>query len=188
MKPLYKIILEPKGERYNNRTESGLILNSVIDASDFSYTNRIGVVKATPVKETIVKEGDEVIVHTNVFRKFWNLNKKLTNGGSYIDEGVYACYEDQVFAYKREDEWVAIGDYCFVKPIDQDSNDGFKYDFNKYEDHVGEVVIDNEQLNKNGIYVGDKIGFLSHSEFKFKIDGEIWYKMESIDIAYKYEG
>ena len=186
MKPVHKFIIEPKGNRYNNTTKNGVILNSIVDIDDAVYTNRIGIIKEVPKRNTELQIGDEVIVHTNVFRKFWNIHRKLTNGGSFIKEGVYGCYEDQIFAYKRDGVWKGVFNACFVKPYKL-STGKVILDLDPEKDAIGELVASNNYLESQGFNVGDSVGFIKGSEFKFKIDGEVWYKMNNSSIVYKYD-
>jgi len=88
MRGLNGFLIEPKGERYNNIKKIGdkeLILNAEI--SNFEFLNREGIVKATPLAfETDIRKGDTVIVHHNVFRRWYNIKKEEKNSSSFIDE------------------------------------------------------------------------------------------------------
>ena len=65
MQSLYDYVIQPLGERYNNKKSVGdksLILNSEIYNHEF--TNRKAIVLSTPKNvKTEIKAGDIVIVH-----------------------------------------------------------------------------------------------------------------------------
>ena len=85
MKALYRFLVEPVGERYNNVKKIGdknLLLNTEI--SNHQYVNRIGKVLACPINiKTEIKEGDNVIVHHNVFRRFYDIRGNEKNSAAY---------------------------------------------------------------------------------------------------------
>ncbi|MDA7993070.1 MAG: hypothetical protein MPJ22_09770 [Pirellulales bacterium] len=172
---IYKNVISPKGDRYNNSNEDGIVLNSVINETDFKFTNRLGIVKTPAKTENILKEDDEVIVHHNVFRRFFDVYGKLKDGGSYIRDNVYACHSDQIFAYRRNGEWKSYGDFCFIKPIKSE-------EFEEYEDCVGTVFINHPSLEVYGIKEGDKVYYIKGGEYKFDIEGEIYYRMLSRNV------
>lgn len=181
MKPLNHIVISPKdGNRYNN-TDGDFIVNAHIDEHDFKYTQRIGIVEKLPYsRECVFKVGDEVIVHHNVFRRYWGFGMDLRNGDSYFNKEEYVCEPEQVFAYNRGDGWNCVRDYCFVRPIEKEDdifiNEGYK-------ERQGELVYTNESLKKLGYSEGDTIGFSPYSEYVFNIDGETLYKMSTRDIV-----
>ena len=119
MQSLFNFIVQPKNGRYDNEVSIGnkkLIVNTTMD--DHKYVNRIGIVRSIPkVGETNIKVGDEVIVHHNVFRRFYDVKGREKNSTSYFKEDLYFCYSDQIFLYKQNNEWKAPFDFCFVKPI-----------------------------------------------------------------------
>lgn len=183
---LYEAIIEPLGERYNNKTKSGLVLNTEISIEDVAYTNRLGIVKSIPVIDTPLENGDTVIVHHNTFRQYWNVRGKLANGRAWADGNNYLASWDTIFAYKRDDEWKSLAHYCFVEPIENTST-GLQYNTDRYEDLRGTIFINNPLLEKQGIRIGDTITFKPASEYKFEIDGKVIYKMSYLDILFKHD-
>ena len=119
MRGLFDFIITPKGKRYNNTKQVGdteLILNASIE--DHLMINRTGIVKALPsVGKTNIQIGDEVILHHNVFRRWYDAHGNEKNSRSFIDENTYCVSSEQIFLYKHKDEWLAPDEYCFVKPI-----------------------------------------------------------------------
>ena len=119
MNSLYDFIIEPLQSRYNNEKKIGdktLVLNTNIE--NFKSVSKEAKVIAIPLAfETPIKIGDIIIIHHNVFRRFYDMKGNEKNSRSYFKEDLYFCAYDQVYAYKRNDEWNCFLDRCFVKPI-----------------------------------------------------------------------
>ena len=85
MQSIFDFIIKPKTKRYNNTKQIGdseLLLNTEI--SDHRYVSRNGVVLNTPrVNDTEMEDGDEVIVHHNVFRRWYDVRGVEKNSKSY---------------------------------------------------------------------------------------------------------
>ena len=87
MKSLYDFIIKPHGQgRYNNSkkiNEKELILNTKIES--WKFVNRFAEVVSTPLAfNTVIKKGDIIVVHQNVFRRFYNMQGKQANSRSYF--------------------------------------------------------------------------------------------------------
>ena len=183
MKSPYSYIIKPKGERYNNTVSVGdktLITNT--DIFDHKHVNREAVVLSTPKAfDTDIKEGDTVIVHHNVFRRWNDARGNERNSKSFFKEDQYFVSEDQIFAYKSTDTWRPMKGFCFVKPIK--SRDNFSQDVEK--PLVGIIKYSDGSQD-----VGDLVGFTPNSEYEFIIDGERLYRVYSkfITIKYEYQG
>ena len=119
MKSVYNFVVKPKGNRYNNSKKIGdseLILNTEI--FNHQYINREAVVVSTPIiGNTNIKPGDTVIVHHNVFRRWHDVKGIEKNSRSYFNENTYLITQDQIFLYKRKNNWIAPKGYCFIKPL-----------------------------------------------------------------------
>ena len=185
MKSIYRFLVEPKGERYSNKIEVGdkeLIVNSKIET--FESVNKKAIVKLIPEAfKTNIKVGDEVIIHHNVFRRFYDMKGREKNSGSYFKEDLYFCNADQIYLYKRNNKWIPNLDYCFVHPIM--STD----DFNTFKEQelLGIIKYSNSSLEAKGINPGALITFTPNSEFEFIVNGERLYCMKSNDIALTHE-
>ena len=185
MIPLFKVAISPKdGKRYNN-TENingvDFILNTHIDEKDFKYSQRVGIVEKLPYHgDTGLQVGDEVIVHHNVFRRYWGHDVTLRDGDAFFSKDEYICGPDQIYAYKRDGDWICLGDYCFVEPI-KDSDDIFISD--EFKERQGRLLYSNEQLTNLGYNIGDIVGFSPYSEYEFKVDGKLMYKMSTKDLV-----
>ena len=183
MKSVYNFVVEPKGERYNNKKKIGdseLILNTSI--SDHLYVNREAIVISTPIiGNTNIKPGDTIIVHHNVFRRWHNQHGIEKNSKSYFNENTYLITEDQIYLYKTDNNWKPVKGYCFVKPLK--ATDKFN---TEYEKPLMGVI----KYTDGAFETGDLVGFTPNSEYEFVIDGEKLYRVYTkfITIKYEYQG
>tara|TARA_E500000081_G_scaffold37555_1_gene41008 strand:- start:718 stop:1296 length:579 start_codon:yes stop_codon:yes gene_type:complete len=185
MRSLYNYIIY-SGNRYNNSTkvkDKNLILNTEISERDFMYTNRIGEVISVPMLGTQeLQKGDQVLLHHNVFRRWIDLYGKEKNSSSFITEYQYTVSPDQIYAYKRNNDWECLDSYCFVKPIKDDS----KWSVLKEKKLFGELVYSNRYLNSLGLSIGDVVGFTPDSEYEFNVDNKKLYRVLSNQVTIKY--
>ena len=183
MKSVYNFVVTPKGERYNNKTKVGdseLILNTEI--YNHQYVNREAIVMSTPiVGDTDIKPGDTVIVHHNVFRRWYNVKGIEKNSRAYFNESTYFINNDQIFLYKRYDKWIAPKGYCFVMPLK--AQNPFNIDMEK---PLQGIV----KYSDGTVEVNELVGFRPSSEYEFIVDGERLYRVLSnfITIKYEYQG
>ena len=86
MNSVYDFIIKPLGERYNNKVNidnKELIINSSI--SDHKFVNRLAKVVSIPLAiKTNIKINDIVIVHHNLFRRYYNMKGESVNGSKYF--------------------------------------------------------------------------------------------------------
>ena len=183
MQSIFDFIIKPKNKRYNNTKQIGdseLLLNSEI--SDHRYISRSGIVLGLPKAEkTNIKIGDEVIVHHNVFRRWYDVRGIEKNGRAYYKEDKYFVRPDQIFLYKQNNKCIAPDGYCFVKPIV--SNNILSND--KEVPYRG--IVKHISKNLDGIKIEDLVGFKPGSEYEFIVDGERLYRILSKFITIKYE-
>ena len=96
MKSPYCFVISPQGKRYNNTAkvqDKELILNTEI--YNHEYVNRRASVVSTPIiNNTNISQGDTVIVHHNVFRRWHNIRGEEKNSKSFFDENTYIVSED----------------------------------------------------------------------------------------------
>ena len=187
MQSLFSFIVEPKNGRYDNEVDidgKKLIINTTMD--DHKYVSRIGIVKSIPkIGKTNIKIGDEVIVHHNVFRRFYDVRGIEKNSSSYFKEDLYFCFYDQIFLYKQNNEWKAPFDFCFVKPIVENKKQ--LVTVQKERPRVGILKYGNSSLDAFKVNEGSLVGFSPSSEYEFVIDNERLYRMRTNDITIKYE-
>ena len=180
MKSVHNYVVTPKGDRYNNTKEiegGSLILNTEI--YNHQFVNREATVISTPIAgHTDIQAQDTVLVHHNVFRRWNDVKGREKNSRSFFNESTYFIAPDQIFLYKRNNEWIAPSGYCFVAPLKT----------------VDQLNMESEvplrgivKYSDNTVDVGDLIGFRPSSEYEFIIDGQRLYRVLSNFITIKYE-
>jgi hypothetical protein len=180
MKSVHNFVVTPKGDRYNNTKEiegGSLILNTEI--YNHQFVNREATVISTPIAgHTDIQAQDTVLVHHNVFRRWNDVKGREKNSRSFFNESTYFIAPDQIFLYKRHNEWIAPNGYCFVMPLKT----------------VDQLNIESEiplmgivKYSDNTVDVGDLVGFRPSSEYEFIIDGQRLYRVLSNFITIKYE-
>ncbi len=183
MQSVFNYLVKPKGDRtvgFKKIEGKTLLLNT--DLQNHSYTNRVGTVLNLPlVGNEELKEGDDVIVHHNVFRRFRDVRGNEKNSKNYLAEDVYTVQADQIYAFKRDDEWRALKGFCFIKPIKEDKM--FSVSFEK--PLIGIVKLGNDEIKTESL-----VGFKPNSEYEFVIEGQRLYRVpvNSITIKYEYKG
>ena len=179
MNALFDFIVIPDGDSTTSKKNlkgKELILNT--ELQNHNYVNRIGIVVAEPmVNNTDIKTGDRVIVHHNVFRRFYDIRGKEKSSRSYFKENKYFVNQSQIFAFKK-DKWQCLKGFCFIKPLKEDKM--FSSNFEK--PGIGIVKYTDGSINKNEL-VGYKLGF----EYDFYIDNEKLYRVPTNQITIKYE-
>jgi co-chaperonin GroES (HSP10) len=185
MKSVFSFIVTPAGQRYDNSIDVNgkeLIVNTKIET--FKAVNNLAKVVSTPMAfKTDIKVGDTVVIHHNVFRRFYGMKGEQKNSRSYFTEDLYFCDADQIYLYKTDTEWKTFGDRCFVKPIK--NTDYLKLD--KEQKHIGILKYGNSSLDELKINPGDLVGYKPFGEFEFIVDDQRLYCMKSNDIVIKYE-
>ena len=183
MKSVYNLVVTPKGERYNNKKQvdgGELILNTEI--FNHQYVNREAKVISVPIiGDTDIQPGDMVILHHNVFRRWHNVKGVEKNSKSYFNESTYFINQDQIFLYKRNNEWKVPKGYCWVKPLK--AKNPLNVDLEK---PLQGIV----KYSDGTVEVNDLVGFRPSSQYEFIIDGERLYRVLSkfITIKYEYQG
>ena len=178
MTPLNTILVRPvNGKRYDNTRFAGEV-EFYISASqeDHLTTQRFAEVLSVPVDYNgSVKSGDIVVVHHNVFRKYYDMGGKEKSGFGHIIDDIYMVDFDQAYLYKRGDnDFKAIDSFCFIKP-DIDKEDCFE----------GVLTYSNSEIEAMGIGVGDRVLFGQHCNYAFPINGDTLYRMYTKDICLK---
>jgi len=183
MKSVYDFVVTPKGERYNNTkklSDGKLILNTEI--FNHQYVNRTAIVKSIPmIGDTDILPGDEVIVHHNVFRRWHDMKGREKNSRSFFNENTYFITSDQIFLYKRNNEWIAPNGYCFVMPLKAMDQ------FNIESEQPLQGIV---KYSDGTVEVNELVGFRPGSEYEFIVDDERLYRVlsNSITIKYEYQG
>ncbi len=185
MKSSFNFSGEPVGDRYDNKVKVGdkeLIVNTSME--NHRYVNRHAVVRSVPKAfKTPIEVGDIILVHFNMFRRYYDVRGNEKNSGSYFKDNKYFATAEQIYMYSKNDEWIPNLDYCFVKPIKETD----PWTTRKEVPLRGIIKYVNSSLEAAGIASNDLVGFKPNSEFEFIVDGERLYCMKSNDIVIKYE-
>jgi len=180
MKSVFNFIVSPKISRSSSKKEiSGkeLLLNT--EVQNHEYVSRHGIVNALPIASTTeIKVGDEVILHHNVFRRMRDIRGDEKNSRSYYKENSFFVQPDQIYAYKRKNEWHCVKGYCFIKPLLNEDN----FSEHKERPCIGIIKYADEGFKKNEL-----VGFKPGMEYEFNIEQERLYRVCSEDITIKYE-
>jgi len=183
MQSVYSFVVSPKGSRYNNTKDVGgkkLILNT--DIFNHQFTNREAVVLEEPkINNTSIRKGDTVLVHHNVFRRWTDVRGDEKNSKNYFEEDKYIVYEDQIFLYKHEEEWLPMKGFCFIQPIKAKGD----FDVDQEEPLKGIVEYTDGTVEK-----GELVGFTPNSQYEFVFNDKRLYRVYSkfITIKYEYQG
>lgn len=183
--PFYFIVKPNKGKRYDNTVDVGgigLIVSSSIE--DHKASNRFAIVVSLPINYSgPIKVGDTLVVHHNVFKFYNDTQGRIKSGKSYYKDDLFFIEEDQFFMYGSEGNWKAIEKYCFIEPSKQKewtiSRIGSK------EPLMGKIIYGNETLRSMGIEEGDEVSFTPDSEYEFKIDDRLLYRVFTKDVCLK---
>ena len=184
MHSVFNYLVEPKGSRSTGKKNiegQELLLNT--ELQNHEYVNRIGTILSLPLVTVYkeLKEGDDVVVHHNVFRRFRDVRGKEKDSKNYLSENVYLVQPDQVYAYKRNNEWKALEGFVFVMPIKETR----MFSVNDERPLIGIVKYSNGEFEKEQL-----IGFRPNSEYEFIIEGQRLYRVpvNSITIKYEHQG
>ena len=181
MKSLYSFIIKPLKNRYDNVKDLNgkeLIINSNIE--NHLFVSKKAVVVETPAAyKTKINKGDEVYVHHNIFRRYYDMKGKEKNSSNFFKDDLYFAYPEQIYMYNNKSHL----NYCFVKPLlnrDVLLNQ-------KEQSNIGIIKYSNSFLEAIKITNGTLVTFTPNSEFEFVIDNERLYCMKSNDIALVHE-
>lgn len=186
MKSPYCFIVKPQGgQRYDNLSKhgDGKLITSA-SQEDHTTTNRFAIVEEIPILWAFnkdIKKGDTVVVHHNVFRKYYDMKGVEKSGPCHFKDDLYLVDIDQVYLHKSKDKWSSVGDYCFIKPTEKEKDVILSVDRNKQL--VGKVKYGNKELVSLDILEGDDVCFLPESEYEFKVEGETLYRMKTKDVC-----
>ena len=181
MQSLYSFIVKPLNDRYDNTrrvADTDLIINSGIE--DHRFISKKAVVVQTPAAYTTkINIGDELYIHHNIFRRWYDQKGKERNSSTHFKDDLYFVSPEQIYMYNLKTHL----DYCFIKPLKNQS----VLENRKEQPNVGIVKYSNKSLEALKITPGTLITFTPNSEFEFIIEGERLYCMKSNDIALTHE-
>lgn len=184
--PFYFIATPLGNKRYENTLDFGgvdFIISTSIE--DHKVSNRIATVRDIPLLYSgPIRPGDQIIVHHNVFKFYNDTAGRTKSGRSHFKGDVFMIEEDHVFMYKRDEDWIPLDKFCFIKPSKKKSNH-FIEKLGTLEPLYGTVAYGNRVLQGMGINEGDEVVFAPESEYEFRIDGEVLYRVFTKDICIK---
>ena len=123
------------------------------------------------------------MIHHNVFRRWYNIRGEEKNSKAYFKDNLYFVQPDQVYLYKKKDNWKAFANRCFIAPL----RDEVEIHNVLEQNLIGILKYGNSALEALGINEGDLVGYTPDGEYDFVVDGKRLYCMKSNDIVIKYE-
>ena len=177
MKSIHDFLIAPAGERYNNVSESGLIINT--EMQNHVYVNREAIVLSTPVlaNKTGIEVGDKVLIHHNIFRRFRDVRGIEKNSRAYFSEEEYLCPADQVYMVDKGNGWEALPGFTFVQPIKETRL------FQDSEEIPLWGIVSHPDKENSEVKKDDVVGFIPSSEFEFVVDNKKVYRILSYNIT-----
>ena len=94
MKSLYQFIIKPLDQRYDNTkkiNDKAFIVNTSIE--DHKFVSKKAIVVSTPAAyKTKINIGDELYVHHNIFRRYYDMKGKEKNSSTFFKDDLYFAY------------------------------------------------------------------------------------------------
>jgi len=172
--PHYFIISPLNGERYVNKTEAGVIINTSIE--DGFTTQRLSIVEQTPVGyKGIIDVNDIVVVHHNTFRTELNNQGIPIPSKKNIKDNLFYIEEELIYLRVRGEDVKANMNYCFVEKV---YNFCDIYKETRVQEQYGKIVYANQNMIERGLVEGTRVGFKKDSEYSFDIFGRELYMMK----------
>tara|TARA_R110002012_G_scaffold262581_1_gene444893 strand:- start:44 stop:619 length:576 start_codon:yes stop_codon:yes gene_type:complete len=157
--------------------------------NEFEHRVTQGEVVSTPHKfPTDVKPGDTLFFHHLV----------VINGGMPLEgyEGKYLVSYDpelalnsHAFAYQPQgtEEVYPLSTWSILSPCFEDDLESEVFEVITLEKKLptrGVVAFDSENLKELGVKKGDTVGFKENRDYRFKIQGEEYYRTRCEDLMY----
>ena len=177
MRSVHDFLITPAGERYNNVSESGLILNT--EMQNHNYVNREAIVLSCPIlgNDTGIEVGDTILIHHNIFRRFRDVRGIEKNSRAYYTEDKYFCPVDQIYMVKKEDGWAALPGFTFVQPVKDERI------FSEHKEIPLKGIVSHADINEPDVRKGDVVSFTPSSEFEFTVENKKVYRILSYNIT-----
>lgn len=168
-------IVTPKHRRYKEGKKMGdVVFETVSSVEDAKDVSKEAIVVALPMNyDGDIEVGDEVIIHHNIFRSYYDVQGKLKQSRAHLYDEYFQVIPEELFLYKKKGEWFPNEDFCFVAPITIDEDSLLEQGL----EHTGVVWASNE--HKEGI----RVGFTPESEYEVWVDGLLLYRMRDRDIC-----
>ena len=96
-----RISSKPKNNQEYNREKGGVIVTSSIEnAKD---VNRFGVIEKTPLcYNGDLQEGDQVVLHHNVFRSYYDMKGRERKSREYFKDNLYLVDTSKILIRKTK--------------------------------------------------------------------------------------
>jgi len=190
MKSPTQFIVKPfEGRRYSNVKKLS-DLNIILDTSEESaaFSNRQALVLETPIMYNgPIEKGDLLLVHHNVFKFYNDMYGRRQSGKSFFKDNKFFIDQDQYYMYKKNNSWNTVEPYCFVSPMP--STETYIYKPFSFEPLMGIMEYPSDSNKKNGIKKGDIVTFMPDSEYEFRFEKKVLYRIKSKNIvAYEPQG
>lgn len=182
--PYCFIIKAVDGRRYDNiRTYGNNEFIVSASQEDHTVSNRFAEVISVPIyyNGPIIPK-DIVVVHHNVFKFYYDMRGRQKSSWHHLKDDLFIVEPEQVYLYSNDKEnWKALSPFLFIRPIP--SEDKIFSPINGLEELWGEVVFNNDDMTE--VEVGDIVSFTPDSEYEFRINNEILYRMYNRNICLK---
>lgn len=167
-------IVTPKHKRYKEGKQMGdVVFETVTSIEDAKDVSKEAIVVAVPMNYNgEIEVGDEVILHHNIFRSYYDQMGKMKYSRAHLYDDYFQCVPEELFLYKK-DKWKANDDFCFIEPVTVDEDSLLDQEL----EHTGIVFISNEHPE------GMRIGFTPESEYEVWVDGKLYYRMRDVDVC-----
>ena len=171
--------------RGDSMIEDGILEGDTIIVDQSRRPRKGEIVVALVDGEATVKHfipnGDEVILHHNVFRRFRDIRGQEKNSRSFYEEDKYFVQPNQIFAYKRNKKWLACSGFNFIQPIKETE----MFSINVEKEGIGILRFKDPALDF--LNTDDLVGFRPGAEYEFVINGKKMYRVPTNQITIKYE-
>ncbi len=55
---------------------------------------------------TTIKVGDEIYIHHNIFRRYYDIRGNEKNSGSFFKDNLFFCEPQQIYLYKQNNKCI----------------------------------------------------------------------------------
>ena len=169
-------IVKPKNKKYKLGKKFGNVefetVTSIENAKDVS---KEAIIVALPLNyQGDIKIGDEVIVHHNIFRDYYDQRGVMKHSRAFLYDNLYTVIPEELFLYKKDKKWKPNLNFCFVEPLEEDNISILEGGFLP---HTGKIWLSNTHQ------VNEPVGFTPESEYEVWIDDRLYYRMRDCDVC-----
>ena len=184
MKSPNQFIVVPKDDRRYDNIKDIEGTKLILDASEesASFSNREAVVLETPLNyEGHIEEGDTLLVHHNVFKYYNDIHGRRQSGKSFFKDNKFFVDYNQFYMYRKMTQWIAVEPFCFVSPLPPTESYIYKNITN--EPLMGVMEYTCPSIELHGIKKGDVVTFMPDSEYEFRLEDKLLYRIRSKNIV-----